>query len=79
MASALRKTVRRFITHVPMLLAGTCLKTSELGLKKESLIYLSTVRLMQIHLEVVVAGRRCLTQVSCVAGGLGGGETEKQK
>lgn len=61
-----------------MLFAGTCLNTSDLGLKKENLIYISTGRLMQIHLEVVVAGRWCLARVVCVAGGLGGGETEKQ-
>lgn len=62
-----------------MLLAGTCLKTSELGLKKENLNYISNGRLMQIHLEVTVAGRQFLAQVICIAGVWGGGETEEQK
>lgn len=53
---------------MPMLLAGTCLKTSELGLKKENLNYISNGRLMQIHLEVTVAGRQFLAQVICIAG-----------
>lgn len=53
---------------MPMLLAGTCLKTSELGLKKENLNYISNGRLMQIHLEVIIAGRQFLAQVICIAG-----------